>query len=568
MILVSTIALLVSTVSATNIGRTRMEEGVTLFQSEFWINEGPSDPLDTIKAVFALRQSKEDLKNFEATLLDISNPKSTNYGKWLTSEEVRQKIAPPRENVDLVTKFLTQQGVQSISLSPYNDMVFASMQVSVAEEIFGTKFSRFRSVIDKRIVLSRITHPYSLPADVASVVSIVDDIMRFPSIRNPLLTLGNSMNISSGDSEFNSCGTSCAGFTTPDVLEKAYSYSRLSSSTAGNSMSVAEFQFQYYDQADITAFDSACGVTVTVDSTIGGNKEKICEAGGCVEALLDIEYIGAVAHPIPLTVYYQQEFSLLTWVNSILTMANPPLVHSVSYGNDEVQQTSAEYMETCNTQFMMAGSMGLSILFASGDQGVWGRTGVGKTYHPDFPAGSPYITAVGGTNFQTQSVIGAESAWDCGGGGFSDEFTQPSWQAEAVNGYLASAAAAGVLPDSSLFNAAGRGYPDVAALGGQTNPYCISYHAGTFAGVAGTSASAPVVAGIFAQLNDIRLAAGKSSLGWLNPLIYQNSQCFNDINDGSMNNCIKGTSGFAALSGWDPATGMGSPNFACLAAIV
>jgi tripeptidyl-peptidase-1 len=263
-------------------------------------------------------------------------------------------------------------------------------------------------------------------------------------------------------------------------------------------------------------------------------------------------------------VIYQGEYSLLTWVNDVISMPNPPLVHSVSYGNDEVQQTSEEYMQTVNTQFMVAGSMGLSILFASGDQGVWGRSGVGSTYHPDFPAGSPYVTAVGGTNFQTKSVIGAESAWDCGGGGFSDTFEQPSWQADAVNTYLTNAAAQGVLPDASLFNAAGRGYPDVSALGGQTNPYCISYSGGKFGGVAGTSASCPVVAGIFAQVNNDRLAAGQPPMGWLNPFIYQNAQCFNDVNDGSMNNCNRGTTGFATIDGWDPATGFGTPNYSCL----
>jgi tripeptidyl-peptidase-1 len=256
--------------------------------------------------------------------------------------------------------------------------------------------------------------------------------------------------------------------------------------------------------------------------------------------------------------------SLLDWVDQVMAMPNPPLVHSVSYGNDEVQQTSVDYMEACNDQFMAAGNMGLSILFASGDQGVWGRSGVGATYNPDFPASSPYITAVGGTNFQTKSVIGAESAWDCGGGGFSDTFAQPTWQASAVNGYIAKATAAGVLPSQSLWNATGRAYPDVAALGGQTNPYCVAIKGGSFGGVAGTSASCPVVAGIFAQLNDARLKAGKSSLGWLNQFIYANGQCFNDVNDGTMNNCNKGTTGFSALDGWDPATGFGSPNFACL----
>lgn len=283
-----------------------------------------------------------------------------------------------------------------------------------------------------------------------------------------------------------------------------------------------------------------------------------------MEALLDIEYIEAVANPIPLTVIYSSTFSLLDWVDQVLEMDEPPLVHSVSYGNDEVQQTSTAYMEECNTQFMAAGAMGLSILFASGDQGVWGRSGVGKTFHPDFPAASPYITAVGGTDFATKSTIGEESAWSCGGGGFSDTFAMPDWQADAVSSYLTKAAAQGVLPDASLFNSSGRAYPDVAALGGQVNPYCVAYSGGSFGGVSGTSASCPVVAGIFAQLNNDRLAAGMSSLGWLNPFIYSNPSCFNDVSDGSTNNCYRNSEGFAAIAGWDAATGFGSPNYQCL----
>ncbi len=138
-----------------------------------------------------------------------------------------------------------------------------------------------------------------------------------------------------------------------------------------------------------------------------------------------------------------------------------------------------------------------------------------------------------------------------------------------MDNYLSIAATAGVLPSASLFNSTGRGYPDVSALGGQVNPYCVAIKGGSsFGGVAGTSASCPVVAGIFAQLNNVRLAANKSALGWLNQLIYDNPQCFNDVNDGSQNNCNAGTTGFSALTGWDPATGMGTPNTACLAAVV
>ena len=153
------------------------------------------------------------------------------------------------------------------------------------------------------------------------------------------------------------------------------------------------------------------------------------------------------------------------------------------------------------TQFQKFGALGLSVLFASGDQGVLGRSGPGSVYNPDFPAASPYITAVGGTDFVTKSTIGAEMAWTQGGGGFSNTFGIPAYQASAVASYLKSDA----LPPAAKWNSTGRGYPDVSALGGEVNPYCIVV-GGLPAGVAGTSAACPVVAATFAKLNEIRLA--------------------------------------------------------------
>ena len=217
-------------------------------------------------------------------------------------------------------------------------------------------------------------------------------------------------------------------------------------------------------------------------------------------------------------------------------------------------------MQACNAQFMAIGARGVSILFASGDMGVYGRTGPGlsheKPFHPDFPAASPYITAVGGTDFVTMGVVGPEKAWSAGGGGFSNAFAIPAFQTDAVAAYKASADAN--LPAQKLWNNTGRGYPDISALGGEVNPYCV-VNQGKFIGVAGTSASCPVAAGIFAQLNNVRLAKGGKPLGFLNPWIYQNGDAFNDVTAGV--NHGDGDLGFKAISGWDPASGLGTPNY-------
>jgi len=282
---------------------------------------------------------------------------------------------------------------------------------------------------------------------------------------------------------------------------------------------------------------------------------------------LDIEYIKAVAPEIPLTVVYNEQYSLLNWANQISSLSDTPQVHSVSYGNDERQQTSREYMLTCNTAFMKAGARGISILFASGDQGVCGREGCGIVkfrFKPDFPAGSPYITSVGGTDFEsTPPTIGAESAWVDSGGGFSDDFPIPDFQKDAVAAYKSNPDAN--LPPQAYWNGSGRGYPDVAALGGTKTPYCVAT-SGMFQGVAGTSASCPVVAGVIAKLNGLRIAAGRPPLGFLNPFIYQNPSGFQDVTSGI--NKASRNYGFTAVKGWDAATGWGTPDFEALSHLV
>jgi len=84
--------------------------------------------------------------------------------------------------------------------------------------------------------------------------------------------------------------------------------------------------------------------------------------------------------------------------------------------------------------------------------------------------------------------------------------------------------------------------------------------------VDGTSCSCPTFAGLVSLLNDIRLAAGKPTLGPLAQLLYRNAGAFTDVTEGSNPGC--GTQGFQAARSRDPITGLGAPKFAALAALV
>lgn len=76
----------------------------------------------------------------------------------------------------------------------------------------------------------------------------------------------------------------------------------------------------------------------------------------------------------------------------------------------------------------------------------------------------------------------------------------------------------------------------------------------------GTSCSTPVVAGIISLLNDYMISQGRSPLGFLNPWLYGGGLSgLNDIMSGSNPGC--NTGGFPAVAGWDPVTGLGTPDF-------
>ena len=121
------------------------------------------------------------------------------------------------------------------------------------------------------------------------------------------------------------------------------------------------------------------------------------------------------------------------------------------------------------------------------------------------------------------------------------------------------------IPDSSLYNSSGAGIPDVSA---QAESFDVIQNGYTMP-VDGTSCSSPAFTGIVGLLNEARLSAGKSSLGYLNQLIYKTlgpNGGFNDVTSGSNPGC--NTEGFPAAKGWDPVTGWGTPNFGVLKEMV
>jgi len=301
-----------------------------------------------------------------------------------------------------------------------------------------------------------------------------------------------------------------------------------------------------YHATDLKNYFSSLGVQEP--KVIGVSVDKAKNAptnpnSSDAEVLLDIEVVGAVAPASTIVVYFapntDQGFQdALT--TAIHDSTNNPSVISISWGGAESTWTS-QAMTAFDSAAEDAAALGVTICAASGDDGSSDGVSDGAN-HVDFPASSPHILACGGTTLNSSNgAITSETVWNDGsqggatGGGYSTQFPLPSWQSSA-----------GIQPPSG----GGRGVPDVCGDADPETGYNILVD-GSKEVIGGTSAVAPLWSGLIALLNQ---KLGKP-LGFLQPQLYplpKSGNTFHDITVGS-------NGAYSAGPGWDPASGLGSP---------
>ena len=290
-------------------------------------------------------------------------------------------------------------------------------------------------------------------------------------------------------------------------------------------------------------------ISVSVD---GGTNSPSDPNSADGEVMLDIEVAGAIAPAAKIVVYLAQNTDqgfLDAITTAVHDSTNQPSVISISWGSAESQWTS-QALTNFDEAFQAAAAMGVTVCCASGDNGSSDGVNDGNN-HVDFPASSSFVLGCGGTTLQASNgQIVNEVVWNdqptggATGGGVSDVFPLPSWQ----NGFNVPA------PTSQ---GGGRGVPDVAGDADPNTGYNILVD-GQSAVIGGTSAVAPLWAALIALINQ-RL--GKP-IGFLNPQIYSKA-----IEASGLHDITKGNNGsFRAAAGWDPCTGLGSPEGAKLTA--
>jgi kumamolisin len=302
-----------------------------------------------------------------------------------------------------------------------------------------------------------------------------------------------------------------------------------------------------YKPADLKNYFASLGIkqpAVTAVLVDKGKNAPTTPNSADGEVLLDIEVAGSVAPGAKIAVYFAPNTS--QGFQDALTAAihdttHKPSVISISWGGPESTWT-AQAMTAFDSAAQDASALGVTICVASGDNGSSdGVAGGGN--HVDFPASSPHVLGCGGTSLQSANgAITSETVWNdgakggAGGGGFSNQFPLPAWQASAK-----------VTPPSG----GGRGVPDVSGDADPETGYNVLVDGKSLV-IGGTSAVAPLWSGLIALLNQ---KLGKP-LGFLQPVLYglpATAGAFHDIVSGS-------NGAFSAGPGWDAASGLGSPS--------
>ncbi|OSX61672.1 hypothetical protein POSPLADRAFT_1143941 [Postia placenta MAD-698-R-SB12] len=533
----------------------RVHEALKSVPSGYVLN-GPAPP-DTV-LTFKLALVQNDPNGLVDALYDVSAPDGPKYGQYLSKEEVVSFVSPRPESTAAVNAWLKENGLIATTISPAGDWLSISAPVNKINDLIDAEYSVFTHPSTGMQTIRTLS--YSIPADLIDHLDLIHPTISFPSpFRNaPDVKLTRPKPHLSAELPRDSSPCGPSGQTPavdPACIQYLYDIPTTPATNPSNRLAVTGYDGEWASKADLQQFltqyrpDMNNSTTFTLQTLDGGVNPQNGSAGS--EAAIDVQWTVGLATDVPVTfISVGGDFldALLDTANFLLGEDSPPQVVSTSYGDDESAVSQKLAYALCNA-YAQLGARGVTVINSSGDGGVSGNHySECTTFVPTFPSGCPFVTSVGGT-----TIIGTEWGSPFSGGGFSNYWSRPAYQSEAVSHYLSLLGS----NDSGLYNASGRGYPDVSA-------YSVAFDVivdGEVNTEVGTSCSAPTWASVVALLNDRLVSAGKPALGFLNPFLYsKGAAALTDIVNGNNLWCTNDT-GFEATVGWDPVTGLGTPNF-------
>jgi kumamolisin len=478
----------------------------------------------------------------------------------ISTSELGERYGADPADAQLVSEVLGSYGLTVTETHLASRRMMVSGTIASMQAAFGTTLSAVTSPHPDGS--GDVQHRYrtgslSVPARLSGVITAVLGLDDRPQAR-PQFRRGQSFGARVTQDQEDGQGAVPAAAGGPLTAPQVASFYQFPAGTDGTGQTVAIIELGGgYTASDLSTYFSGLGLpvpSVTAVGVEGGSNSPGQAADGEVE--LDIEVVGGVAPGAVQVVYFgtNTDQGFIDAISQAVHATPSPIAVSISWGQSE-DQWSAQSRTAMDQAFADAAALGVTVTVAAGDNGSSDDPSEQTQVHCDFPASSPNALACGGTKLVGNTAsfaITSEVVWNelatnegAGGGGVSDVFPLPSYQANA--GVPASAA-----------GGSGRGVPDVAGNADPVTGYLVVVD-GQRQAIGGTSAVAPLWAGLIARLAQ---ATGKR-FGLLQPMLYAGAAPaaaapgFNDI--------VQGNNGaYKAGPGWDACTGLGTPNGAAL----
>jgi subtilase family serine protease len=525
--------------------------------------------------------------------LAVSTPGSALYGRYQSIPTLARRFGASSSAKRRVIEFLRAHGATEAKVDGTGMLAEATMTVGLAQRVFGTRLSSWRAADGTRFVApaaSARAASVSVPAALRGLITGVVGLDTRPVVARhvPRLAGARSRSTTShatavhraSDYPF-ATGTpgGCADGVgtnafTPNQYLTAYDYGPLRASRfKGKGQRVAVIEIDGFKLSDIDRFANCFGLDRFALTTYYGLVGHPLPPG--TETTLDLEVLDAVAPNLDEVEVFEsgadQASLLKAAVAPLLTPNAKPQVISESLGQCEAFQDPAG-IKASERALKLAASTGITYMASSGDHGTANCQDISGAQHDQlgisYPASSPWVTSVGGTNFtlNASNQISAQQVWNDGtdapgwggGGGYSAVFKRPSYQ----NGVVTQNARA--TPDVSMLADTPPGYAIYC-----TATDCLQGGGLPWQGVGGTSAAAPLLAGGAALVDQDLHAKGKAFLGFVNPLLYaigkssSAARVFSDVTVGNNDvgativpgngqalGCCTATPGYDAASGW------------------
>jgi subtilase family serine protease len=501
---------------------------------------GPMSTAQTMRIVLVLPLRNQ--AQLDALLQDLYTPGNPSYHQFLTVEEFTEKFGPTQDDYNAVINFAQEHDLRVVATSPNRVNLDVTGTVGAINHALHITMTNYQHPTENRTFFSPDREPtVDLPFQLWHVAGLDNFSLPHPAgLSKRPASHGTKSEATTGS------GPS-ASFLGSDMRAAYYG----SGSLNGSGQYLGLLEYYGTDLSDLTTYFSNAHETNNVPITLlstDGTSTSCTESGGCddTEQTLDMtQAIGMAPGLSGLIMYVGSTDSAIFNSMATRTPLNAQLSSSWTWSPAD-PSTDNPYFEEFSAQ-------GQNLFQAAGDSGAWTSSGSGSEI---FPADDVYVTSVGGTDLDTSSAAGpwaSETAWSDGGGGISpDKYAIPSWQTTAAS-------------SCSSCSKTYRNGPDVSANANFTFYVCADQTTCTANEYGGTSFAAPMWAGFLALVNQQSVANGNKTLGFINPSLYTIGE--GSSYDSDFHDITSGSNGFSATTGYDLASGWGSPQAALVSAL-